>query len=289
MPLNGARIPVVLGYENPADYLSNPTFLGSIVGRVANRISGATFAIGAERFELQMNESPNHLHGGACGLYTRNWTMQADGARAVRLHLVSPDGEQGYPGRVEFEVTISLSGYTLTYEMVARSDRVTPINLAQHSYYNLMGQGTILDHSVQINADQYTPVDKAGIPTGDIANLAGLDFDLRTAKTVEQAGRDLDMNFVLSKDAAALLAAPNGMTLEMTTDQPCLQLFTGTNQTPGALPLAGQEHVRYSGLCLEPQQYINAVNKVAFPSVLISPDQPYRQVSQVRIAPGGAT
>ncbi|MFT4961262.1 MAG: aldose 1-epimerase [Paracoccaceae bacterium] len=289
VPLNGARIPVVLGYETPVDYLNNPTFLGSIVGRVANRISGASFAIGDAQFRLQMNEAPNHLHGGAHGLCTRNWALQADGARAVRLHLVSPEGDQGYPGRVEFEVTISLSGYTLTYDMVARSDRVTPINLAQHSYYNLTGQGTILEHSVQINAEHYTPVDRGGIPTGEIAALAGLDCDLRTVKTVEQAGRNLDRNFVLSKGAAAQVAArvtaPNGMMLEMTTDQPCLQFFTGANQSRGARPLAGQEHVQYSGLCLEPQHYINAVNVDAFPSILISADRPYRQITQVRISP----
>lgn len=289
MPLNGTRVPVVSGFQNPADYLSNPTFLGSIVGRVANRISGASFTIGSERFDVQVNEPPNHLHGGAQGLNTRNWTMQADGTRAVQLHHVSPDGDQGYPGRVEFEVTISLSGHTLTYGMVARSDRVTLINMAQHSYYNLMGQGMVLGHNVQINADEYTPVDGAGIPTGDVTSLSGCDFDLRRAKTIEAVGRDLDMNFVLSKRAAAQVTAPNGMTLEMTTDQPCLQLYTGANQTPGARPLAGQEHVPYSGLCLEPQGYLNAVNIDAFPSILISPEHPYRQTTHVRIAPEGVT
>lgn len=278
---------MVSGYENPADYLSNPTFLGSIVGRVANRMSGASFAIGSERFGVQVNEPPNHLHGGAQGLNTRNWTMQTDGTRAVQLHHVSPDGDQGYPGRVAFEVTISLSGHTLTYDMVARCDRETPMNLAQHSYYNLMGQGTILEHYVHINADDYTPVDEAGIPTGDVVSLKGHDFDLRVAKTIEAAGRDLDMNFVLSKGVAARVAAPNGMTLKMTTDQPCLQLYTGANQTPAARPLAGQEHVQYSGLCLEPQGYINALNIDVFPSVLISPDQPYHQTTHVRIAPEG--
>lgn len=289
MPLNGTLVPVVSGYENPSDYLSNPTFLGSIVGRVANRTSGASFSIGTDSFDLQPNEAPNHLHGGAGGLYTKNWTMQTDGARTVQLHLVSPDGDQGYPGQVEFEVTISLSGFTLTYDMVARSDRVTPVNMAQHSYYNLMGQGTVMGHELQINADHYTPVDGAGIPTGEVAELDGHDFDLRRAKTVEQAGRDLDMNFVLSKPAgtAARLTAPNGMTLAMTTNQPCLQLYTGANQTPGPRPLAGQEHVPYSGLCLEPQQYVNALNEGGFPSILISPERPYRQISQVCISPNG--
>lgn len=290
MPLNGDLVPVVSGYEAPSDYLSNPTFLGSIVGRVANRISGASFSLGTETFNLQTNEPPNHLHGGAHGIYARNWTMQSDGARSVQLHLGSPDGDQGYPGRVEFTVTISLSGYTLTYDMEARSDRVTPVNMAQHSYYNLLGQGTILAHKLQINADNYTPVDGAGIPTGEVVSLAGRDFDLRAAKTVEQAGRDLDMNFVLLKarGVAARVLAPNGMTLEMTTNQPCLQLYTGANQTPGPRPLAGQEHVQYSGLCLEPQQYINAVNVDAFPPMLISPDRPYRQITQVCISPDGA-
>lgn len=287
MPLNGGHVPVVSGFQNPADYLKDRNFLGAIVGRVGNRISGASFEIGPERFDLQANEPPNQLHGGARGIYTRNWAMQTDGARAVRLHLISPDGDQGFPGRVEVEVTISLSGYTLTYDMVARSDRVTPINLAQHSYYNLMGQGTVFDHAVQINADRYTPVDEFGIPTGEIAGLAGHDFDLRNVKTIEQAGGDLDMNFVLSgpTDVAARVSAPNGLTLEMTTDQPCLQLYTGSNQRPGSQPWDGQKHVQYSGLCLEPQNYINAVNVAGFPSILISPDHPYHQTTKVRIAP----
>ncbi len=285
MPLNGERIPVVLGYENPADYLSNPGFLGAIVGRVANRIAGASFSLGSETFDLQANEPPNHLHGGSRGISTRNWTMETDGTRAVQLHLVSPDGDQGYPGRVEFEVTISLCGHTLTYDMVARSDRETPINLAQHSYYNLMGKGTILDHRVQINADYYTPVDSAGIPTGQISRLVGLDFDLKSAKTIEQAGRDLDMSFVLldRTETSAWVISPNYMVLTMITDQPCLQFYTGANQRPGSRPLAGQDHIPHSGLCLEPQQYINAVNNDAFPSTMTTPDQPYHQTTKVCI------
>jgi aldose 1-epimerase len=286
VPLNGDIVPVVLGYENPSDYLSNPTFLGSIVGRVANRIGGASFPIGSDTYDLQVNEPPNHLHGGAQGVYSRNWTMQTDGTRAVQLNLVSPDGDQGYPGRVEFEVTISLSGHTLTYDMVARSDRVTPINLAQHSYYNLMGSGTILDHRVHINADYYTPVDTAGLPTGKISSLEGLDFDLKTAKTINQAGRDLDMSFVLSEttEANARVISHNNMVLTMITDQPCLQLYTGANQRPGPRPLAGQNHIMHSGLCLEPQQYVNSVNIDAFPSTMASPDRPYRQTTKVCIA-----
>ncbi|MBL4767826.1 MAG: galactose mutarotase [Rhodobacteraceae bacterium] len=286
VPLNGDRIPVVLGYKDPADYLSNPSFVGTIVGRVANRISGASFPIGSDIFNVQVNEAPNHLHGGAQGLHSRNWTMQTDGTRAVQLHLVSPDGDQGYPGQVEFEVTISLSGYTLTYDIVARSDRETPVNLAQHSYYNLMGKGTILDHRVQIDADYYTPVDSVGITTGEISRLAGLDFDLRSAKSVEQAGRDLDLSFVLSDttETNARVFSPNKMALTMITDQPCLQFYTGSKQSPGPSPWGGQSHIPYSGLCLEPQQFINSVNVEAFPSTMTTPDQPYRQSTKICIA-----
>lgn len=274
MPLNGHKVPVVLGFSNPDDYLRNPHFLGVIAGRVANRISGASFAIGADRFDLQMNEPPNQLHGGAGGLYRRNWMMQTDGPRAVRLRLVSPHGDQGFPGRVVVEVTISLSGFTVTYDMVARTDRETPINLAQHSYYNLMGQGDVLGHQVQINADRYTPLGRGGIPTGAIATLDGQSFDLRAPQSVAQAGLQLDMNYILSGDIAAKVHAPNGMGLQIRTDQPCLQLYTG-----------GGLDAPYSGLCLEPQQYVNAVNIAAFPSILITPDRPYRQITKVQIAP----
>lgn len=295
VPVGGHRVPVVLGYENPQDYRNNPYFLGIIAGRVANRISGAGFALGDQQYSLSANDPPNHLHGGARGIYAQNWVMEPDGAQAVRLQLVSPDGDQGYPGRLVLEVTISLHGHRLTYDMRAETDRPTPVNLAQHSYYNLMGGGAVLDHQLQICGDRFTATDAAMVSTGKVQSLSGQDFDLRQAKTVYGADPGhygLDMNYVLSDtagSAAALLTAPNGLKLTLMTDQPCLQLYTGGALAPAGIPLAGQFHAPFAGLCLEPQQYPNAVNIPGFPPIVISPDQPYRQSLQVRIAPEGTS
>lgn len=293
MPVNGRRVPVVLGYQNPQDYLTNRYFMGVIAGRVANRVSGAEFCLDGRAYNLSANDPPNHLHGGARGVHAQNWAMDPDGTRAVRLHLVSPDGDQGYPGRLSLEVTISLQGHTLTYDMRAETDRPTPVNLAQHSYYNLMGQGTVHDHRLQVSADHFTPADAILIPTGQIQPLEGRDFDLRQPKTLQQAdpgARGLDMNFVLSdaqSGAAVTLTATNGLQLCLMTDQPCLQLFTGRSLGPIGKPLTGQTHAPFSGLCLEPQQYPNALNTPGFPSIMILPDHPYRQILKVRIAPEG--
>ncbi len=300
VPLGNERIPVVLGYDNPQDYATNPHYLGVIAGRVANRISGAGFCLDGQRYELSANESPNHLHGGPGGIHARIWDMQPDGDRRVRLRLTSGDGDQGYPGKVRFEVMISLAGAELSYEMGAQADRLTPVNLAQHSYYNLMGLGDVLDHRLGIRADRFTPLDKAMIPTGQIHNLAGLDFDMtgqtlnmgRTLRQADPTGAGLDMNFVLNGGAertVARLCAPNGLALELTTDQPCLQLFTGASLAPLAKGLPGgqrgQIHAPFAGVCLEPQGFPNAINTPGFATSLVGPDLSYRQSLKIAIAP----
>ena len=294
VPVNGRRVPVVLGYQRPQDYLNNPYFLGVIAGRVANRISGAGFTLDGQRYALPVNDPPNHLHGGPAGIHAQNWGVEPDGTGAVQLRLVSPDGDQGYPGRVRFEVTVTLRGHMLTYDMRAETDRPTPVNLAQHSYYNLMGQGGVHDHQLQVSADHFTPADAAMIPTGQQLPLAGQAFALRQPGPLRQADpgqNGLDMNFVLSgavTDAAAVLTAPNGLRLALQTDQPCLQLYTGGALSAVGAALPGQNHAPFGGVCLEPQQFPNALNTPGFASVLVLPDQPYRQILQVRIAPDGA-
>ena len=291
MPVGGRRVPVVLGYRDPQAYRTDPYFLGILVGRVANRISGAGFDVDGRRYMLAANDPPNHLHGGPGGIYGQNWAVDPDGARSVRLRLVSPDGHQGYPGRVTLTVTITLRRHTVTYDMRAETDRPTPVNLTQHSYYNLMGQGAIYDHSVQIAADQFTPTDAAMIPTGDIRALAGQGFDLRRAKTLQQADpghHGLDLNYVLSGTPdrpAANVSAPNGLQLTLRTDQPCLQLYSAAHLGRAGTPLGGQDHAPFARLCLEPQGFPNAINTPGFPSTLISPDRPYRQITQICSAP----
>ena len=292
VPVGNQRVPVVLGYRDPTAYLQNPNYLGVIAGRVANRIGGAAFMLNGQRYSLDCNEGAHHLHGGANGLQSQLWEMEPDGQRGVQFRLTSAHGDQGYPGQVEFTVTVTLQGYDLTYEMHAVPDRETPINLAQHSYYNLMGQGDVWDHELMIAATGYTPTDANLIPTGEIAALEHSALDVRNAcrlSAVDPAKRGLDLNFVLDPEAAisAHVKAPNGLELTLATDQPGLQFYSGLGLTPSSDPWPGQSHGPFSGLCLEPQGFPNSPNISHFPSVIATPDQPYHQRTTVRIAPAG--
>ncbi len=288
VPMGDRRVPVVLGFADPQDYVGSQGYLGAIVGRVANRISGAQFDLNGETFRLPANEPPNHLHGGPEGVHTRIWDMEPDGDTAVRLTLTSPHMDQGYPGRLDVSVTITLSGFDLTYDIRARSDRPSPVNLAQHAYYNLMGSGPVSAHMLSIAADRTTPTDTHLIPTGATTDVTGTDADFRQPRPVGTTPRDL--NYVLTGPApAARLHAPNGLSMTLWSDQPCLQLYTAHALQATAPALAGQTHGPFAGICLEAQQYPNAINTPDFPLTLITPDQPYRQALRLRIAPKGAS
>lgn len=282
VPVGGRQASAVLGYRDPQAYLNNPCYLGAIVGRVANRISGSGFALQGVRYYLDANEPPHHLHGGVKGLHNCNWTMEVDGNRAVQLQTTSPDGEGGYPGQLELIVTITLRGHQLSYDIEARSDRPTPVNLAQHSYYAL-GQAM-----VRIPAKTYTPVNGRMIPVGTAEPLFGKPFDFGDSRPLPEMAHDgegLDMNFVL--DGTRIEARGGGLHLTMDTDQPCLQLYTAQHLRCVAEPLAGQTHAPFAGLCLEPQGYPNAVNTSAFPLSLATPEHPYRQHLTVTIREDG--
>ena len=282
---DGAEIPVVLGYADPANYRAEANSMGLVVGRVANRIADGRFTLDGETWHLPTPKPPHHLHGGPGGLGRCNWTMEPDGTRAVRLTLHSPHLDQGYPGALEIEVTISLDGHRLTYDMRAQPDRETPVNLAHHSYYNLLGTGPVRDHILRINALEYTPNGPDLVPLGHRAPVEGSDYDFRQARPVGDA--DLDGNLVLAdgEGPAAEVTAPNGLRLRMWTDQPGLQIYNSVTLRPDGTPLAGQEHARHGGLCLEAQGFPNAVNVPSFPSILCTPDAPYHQRTEIEIAP----
>jgi len=289
VPYGREQVPVVQSFADPRDHLHNPQYyLGAIVGRVANRISGARFDLNGEKFQLEANEGCNMLHGGAGGLSSQLWTMEPEGHSAVQLSHFSADGAQGFPGAVEFRVTIRLEGHRLTYEIFGQPDRPTPLNLAQHSYYNLLGKGDIREHQVQISASSYTESGPSLLPTGKIASIEGAAFDFRTLKKVADAdphSTGVDINLVLSGEdgPAAQVIAPNGLHLKLWTDQPGVQLYTAKGLRPTAKPLSGQRHGPFSGLCLEPQFFPDSVNNPHFPSILCTPDQPYYQKLVVEI------
>lgn len=294
VPRKASEVSVVLGYREPVAYLNNPHHLGVVAGRVANRISGARFLIGRREFRLDRNEGAHHLHGGQRGLGRRIWDADQDGTRAVRFNYLSPDGEMGYPGNVRFEVTVRLEGFRLSYDFKAETDRPTPINLAQHNYYNLAGCGSVREHRLRIAADRVTQVDEELIPTGQLMPIDGKQIDFRNGRTVATADPEnagLDLNYVLNRmpdQPAAQVTAPGGLRLRLWTDQPGIQLYTGGPGSQTAIPLGEQVHAPQSGFCLEPQLFPDSPNRSEFPSVIVEPGEPYRQKLTVEIAPGKA-
>ncbi|SFM57517.1 aldose epimerase family protein [Shimia aestuarii] len=285
VPHQGARRSIVLGYADPVAYLDNPANLGTIVGRVANRIGHATFALNGSRHRLDANIAPHMLHGGTGGIGKRLWQMEPDATNAVQLRLSSPDGDQGFPGRADFRVTITLAGNTLTYDMGAEVDRPTPINLAQHNYYNLMGHGSARDHVLRLPAAQITETDGDSIPTGALLPISGTRHDFTTARSFAEADPQAlgyDDNFALDGNVATL-TAPDGLRLTLETDQPGMQLYSSRYLEPVHPPVPGQSHTAYDAICLEAQHFPDAVNHPHFAPIIATPDRPYHQRLTLRV------
>jgi aldose 1-epimerase len=281
---------VVLGYSDPEAYRDNPRSMGIVVGRVANRTALGQFELGGQVWQLPINNGAHHLHGGPRGIGKRNWQMTPDGDRAVLLRLRSLHLDQGYPGVLDIVVRLSLTDAALTWDMVAIPDRVTPVNLAQHLYFNLAGSGTVEDHQLRLAAAHCTPTGEDLLPTGDIAAVAGTRFDFREARTFAQAdpGRlGYDLNYALDGDQgpAAEVTSPDRMRLRLWTDRPGLQLYTSNTLAPHADPWPQVAHGPFAGICLEAQDFPNALNTEAFGSILSSPKAPYRQTTTIEIAP----
>lgn len=269
---------VVLGYADPAAYADNPHALGAVVGRVASRIRNARFTLAGTRYELAANEGPHMLHGGPEGLSRRIWSLDRDGPRAAILRCTSPDGDQGFPGRLDVEVRVTLEGYRVTWEMTATPDRPTPVSLAQHNYYALGGEARAM--TLRLPATGHTPTDAANLPTGIVAPLdARTDF-----RDFRRIGAAMDRNFALPR-APRIEAAGTTHRVLLETDQPGLQVYTAQGLAKLHDPLPGQRHQPFAGLCLEPQGWPDAVNQPGFPSIIATPDRPYRQRTSVTILP----
>ncbi len=297
---DGRSLPMVLGFPNFEDYDRHSRSHGAIVGRIANRTSGSSFDLEGQTHRLTPNHGPNqrhHIHGGAVGLGRRLWEMEGDAAaNAVHLRYLSPDGEEGYPGAVAFDVTYRLQGSRLSSEMRGLPDRPTPINLAHHAYYNLGGGGTVRDHTLWIDAAAYAPLDTESIPLGSVEPVEGGSLDFREPRTIEAADPDrigIDNYFVLNpnRDRAkppAWASCPRTQRrISVWTDEPGLQVFDAATMTVGAPGHDGATYGPFSGLCFEAQHFPDAMNNPEWPSIVRSSDTPYYQKYVVDISREG--
>jgi aldose 1-epimerase len=281
-------LPMVLGFPRLEDYLHHARSHGAVVGRVANRTRDAAFTLDGRRYQLTANEGPNHLHGGATGLGRRIWEMETDtAANTLYLFYRSPDGEEGYPGLVDFTVSFRLEGPRLICEMAGTPDRPTPISLANHNYYNLGGSGTVKDHLLRVDARAYTPTDAGLIPTGEIRPLEGTPFDFSTEREIGDTA--LDLNLVLDPDrdrkrpAARATCPRTGRRLEMWSDEPGVQLFDAPAMTIEVPGHDGQDYGPFAGLCLEAQHFPDSLHHPEWPGIIATPETPYFQRLVVEI------
>lgn len=281
---------VVLGYQNPEAYRSNPYVLGCIVGRIANRTADAGFELDGQHWTLPANDGAHHIHGGPGGLAWCNWDLTQESSTRVILRLRSEHLAQGYPGAVDFEVRLTLNGSALTWDMTAKPDRPTPINLAQHVYFNLDGSGDVLSHKVQLNASKVTLTDAKLIPTGKITHVGETRFDFRNPVRIrdkDPESKGYDVNFALdrSDQPDAQVHSDTGMQLRLWTNRPGLQFYTAKHLNYFADANSSAEHKAGFGFCLEAQDFPNAANQPGFGSIICTPQTPYHQRTTIEISP----
>jgi len=297
---NGQLADIVLGFDSLSKYVGppSPPYFGAIIGRYGNRIGGAQFTLDGKTYKLEANDGRNHLHGGVRGFDKVVWTgepVQTDSTVGVKFSYTSPDGEGGYPGTLLVDVTYTLTDANeLIVDYNATTDRATPVNLTQHSYFNLAGegQGDILGHVLMIPADSMTPVAAGLIPTGQITAVEGTPFDFRTPTPIGariddpdpqlQLGPGYDHNWVLNRTGAGLQLAArvveptSGRTLEIRTTEPGIQFYAGNFLDGSLVGKSGQPYQRRTGFCLETQHYPDSPNQPNFPSTILQPGQNYQ-------------
>lgn len=291
----GRMADIVLGFDSLAGYLTNAPYFGAIIGRYANRIAGGRFTLDGTTYRLATNNGPNHLHGGVRGFDKVVWQgapFQDEGGVGVTLTHTSPDGDEGYPGTVTARVTYTLTDRDeLVVDYAATTNRATPVNLTQHSYFNLAGEGAgkdVLDHVLTIEASAFTPVDATLIPTGAVAPVAGTPFDFRTPTAIGaridrddpqlRLGGGYDHNFVLDREpggglvhAARLVEPTSGRTLDLHTTEPGLQIYSGNGLDGGLTGKGGRRYGRRCGLALETQHFPDSPNQPGFPTTILRP------------------
>jgi aldose 1-epimerase len=289
---------IVLGFDSLKNYLAQPPFFGATVGRYGNRIGNAQFTIDGTTYKLVANNGKHQLHGGPKGFDKVVW--DADNIRSavpsLTLRYFSKDGEGGYPGNLKASVKFTLtSSDELQIEYNAETDKATPINLTNHSYFNLSGNvdNTILEETLLINANMYTPVDNTAIPTGEIKPVKGTPFDFTTAHTVgkfiDSVRGGYDHNFVLNRKgkslqkAAAVYDERSGRSMEVFTTEPGIQFYTGNALSARLRNRDGKPLKRYAALCLETQHFPDSPNKPSFPSTILRPREKYHSITKYKV------
>ncbi len=297
--VDGADHPLVLGFDQLEYYLKYSAHFGAVAGRSANRIGRGKFSIDDQAYQVSLNENGrNHLHGGFRGFGVRPWTLVDHDATSVTLALVSPNGEEGYPGTVEARVRYSIEApSTLRMDIDAVTDAPTLVNLAQHSYFNLDDSPDILDHQVRIFADAYTPTDADSIPTGEIVTVAGSVYDFRAGRPIRQMRHGervmFDKNFVVDRKKAdtprphaRLHSLKSGLSLDIASTEPGVQFYDGFKLNVPVAGLGGRRYGPSAGCCFEPQFFPDAPNHPAFPSSVLRPGETYRQSTTYVVSRG---
>ncbi len=291
---------VVLGFSNLEDYFENEPNFGATIGRHANRIGGAKFTLNGVEYTLDKNDDNNNLHGGYDGYHKRMWNVDVidDTDNSITFSLLSEDGDQGFPGNFKTSVKYTLTDDNeIVIEYNGESDKDTVVNLTNHSYFNLLGEGkgTILDHKVWMDSDEVTFADEESIPHGEIRKVAGTPMDFNEPKTV---GRDIEMDYDMLKFGtgfdhnwilktkpgqlnlvAKLSEDTTGRIMEVYTDLPGMQLYTGNFLKGDLTGKRGEKYVQRSGLCFETQYYPNAINVPSFPQPVLKAGDKYHTIT----------
>lgn len=296
---NGIPGDIVLGFDSLEPYLDEHPYFGSIVGRYANRIAKGEFTLDGTVYSLARNNNGNHLHGGLKGFDKVLWSAEPISDTsfvAVKLTYVSKDGEEGYPGTLSVSVEYRLTpANELEISYLAATDKPTVVNLSHHSYFNLAGRGTILDHELTINADRYTVVDENLIPTGELRPVAGTPMDFTKTRTIGtgivHVPGGYDHNYVLTRAsnglefAARVYDPSSGRVMEVWTSEPGLQFYTGNFLDGTITGKRGWVYEKHAGLCLETQHFPDSPNQPAFPSVVLRPGETYRHRTVYKFPP----
>ena len=291
----GALGEITLGFDSLDGYLKENPYFGAVVGRYGNRIAKGHFKLNGKDYKLAVNNGANHLHGGLLGFDKAVWTARdasTPEAPAVELTNLSKDGEEGYPGNLTVKVTYSLNDANeVSIAYSATSDKDTVTNITNHSYFNLKGSGTILEHQIMLNASRYTPVDAGLIPTGQLAPVKGTPFDFTTATAIGariddakdqqiKFGLGYDHNWVLDKPTADALTVAaevyeptTGRVLQVSTTQPGVQFYTGNFLDGKIIGRGGKAYEKRSGLCLETQHFPDSPNHPTFPTTTLKPGE----------------